>query len=693
MNQLARLFRKLFEQAPAVDSLNLPSPPQPSDAERALRLANMQLRAAAVREDQYRADYVERCCELEEARAMAGPGPWLPYDARAALASTPGLLGKEGAQQLRTLRETSPLVSQGAFGDIELALQNVEWRREINLSWMEFSRWGIQQIMLISRLYYIKNPIVRRLIDIAAAYVFGRGVEVSCDDEDANEVLREAFEANKKVLGQHGLVQLERQKFYDGNLFFAFFTDTANTGGVQIRNIEATEIIDIVTNPEDADTPWYYRRQWIQRNFDVASGQVITAQCDAWYPDIKYQPAQRPATIGSYPVMWDVPILHRKCGHVARWRFGCPIVYPMLDWAKEARKFLEACATVKRALAQIAMVMTTKGGQQAIEGAKQQLETTVGPQAPIWDTNPTPVNASIFVSGTGTTMKAFQTSGAGGNPEEVRQYKLMCCCVVGVPETFLADVSTGNLATATTLDRPTELVFLERQQSWQEDLVTIAQYFLNASKSAPSGKLRDSLRKRDIEPGRVTITEAPKALDSTGRMVYLSEAKAAAKPQALKITAIFPAIREGDLQQLVAATVQALTLGNTMGQVNGIDEKTGVLQLMRLLGIEDAEDIVEAMYPEGEYDADRTEEEPAATPTPFGGGAAAPPVPGQEDDEEPEPPMQPGGKKKQVPVNAHSRNAPKRKAVAKESLYLALAKLQELSEQLERNADATLSRP
>jgi hypothetical protein len=46
--------------------------------------------------------------------------------------------------------------------------------------------------------------------------------------------------------------------------------------------------------------------------------------------------------------------------------------------------------------------------------------------------------------------------------------------VVGVPETFLADVSTGNLATATTLDRPTELVFMEKQEAWREDLTIIA---------------------------------------------------------------------------------------------------------------------------------------------------------------------------------------------------------------------------
>ena len=38
-------------------------------------------------------------------------------------------------------------------------------------------------------------------------------------------------------------------------------------------------------------------------------------------------------------------------------------------------------------------------GQQALQGAKQQLSTTVGPSGSIWDQNPTAVNASIFAAG------------------------------------------------------------------------------------------------------------------------------------------------------------------------------------------------------------------------------------------------------------------------------------------------------
>jgi hypothetical protein len=550
--------------------------------------------------------YRESCHELAEARQMAGAGPWLTHDARTMLlkdSKTPGT----------KLRESNPLMSQGAFGDIELALQNVEWRREINLSWLEFSRWGIQQIILISRLYYIKNPIVRRLIDISAIYVFGRGYEVSSDDPDANAVLEEFFERNNRVLGQTALVDLERRKCYDGNLFFGFFVDAAASGQTSVRMIDATEMMDIITDPDDTDQPWYYRRVWVARKFDSLTGQIHTQGQECYHPALGFNPTTKPKMINAMPVMWDVPVYHRKCGAVAKWNFGCPLIYPAIDWAKAARRFLEACATVKQALATIAMTVTTKGGQQAIEGLKQQLSTTVGPQAAIWDTNPPPVNASTIVSGPGTTFSMLDASGKGGNPEEVRRFLLMCCMTIGVPETFLSDVSTGNLATATTLDRPTELVFLEKQESWRDDLTVIAKFVLDASKNATSGTLKEALKRRDMVSSEVSIRTRVRSLGPDGRWHYVyDEAVKTKKPKEIKIVVNFPAIREGDMAVNVNAIASAMTLNNKGGQIVGIDEKEGVLLLFRQLGVEDAEEIVELMYPEDEYDPDRTKEEEAA---------------------------------------------------------------------------------
>jgi hypothetical protein len=573
----------------AIRAISPPTaPPDYRDTARALSEA---LAESQAREASYRADYMERAAELIEAKQMAGAGPWLVHEARGSI---------DGGTKLR---EVDALSSQGAYGDMELALQNVEWRRQINLSWLEFSRWGIQQLILISRLYYLKNPICRRLVDVCAAYVFARGVEVTTNDETANETLEEFFERNKKTIGQNALTASERQKDTDGNIFWVFFADRADKGLVNIRSIDPTEIADIICDPDDADTPWYYRRQWDQRMFDANTGVTAVTQESAWYPALDYDPPARPESINRIEVRWNQPILHRKTGAVAKWHFGCPRIYPMLDWAREARKFLEACASVRQSLSQIAMTLTTKGGQQAMEGAKQQLSTTVGPAASLWDQNPPAGRGSTFASGPGTKLEAFKTTGAGFSPEDVRQYKLMCAMVAGVPETFLADVSTGNLATATSLDRPTETVFLEKQEAWREDLTTIARYVLSVSQGAPSGKLRESRRdfplrecKRKTRPDGTRVYEAMEPAEASGD---------------IEIQVNFPAIREGDIPALVSATVAAMTLGNTAGEVVGIDEKAGVRQLYDYLGVEDGQEITEEQYPDGSYVIDREEQKKA----------------------------------------------------------------------------------
>lgn len=564
----------------------------------------------ASKDTRVQSENIERQAEMLEAMTMSGAGPW-----RCGAAVVDRGDGRVG------LRESGiPLISQGAYGDLELALQNVEWRREVQISWLEFSRWGIEQIIRISRLYYIKNPIIRRLIDICAIYVFGRGFEISSADDTANEAIKQICLDNPQVFGQVSLTDQERRKQYDGNLFWIAFADTALTGRVKFRTIDPLEILEIITDPDDVDCPQLYRRSWTQKvivaQSATPSSAVGSQNLNAWYPAMGFDPAaiadgspnaylkSKPAELSGYPIMWETPIYHRAVGKVSKWLFGCPPIYPALDWAKESRKYLEAIASVKQSLSQIALQWKTKGGQQAIQGIKGQIQTTVNTTSQIWDQNPTAVAGSSIVTGPGTDVTAFAQRSAAGNPEEVRRYLLMCCMCIGVPETFLADVSTGNLATATTLDRPTELAFLEKQEQWREDLVYLMTYALRISSRAPKGLLREAMQKRGLQA--VTITEAKRIKAPNGRMVYEA---ADPQPGVVEVKCTFPAIREGDIPALVGATVEAMTLGNRGGQIVGIDAKCGAVKLAELLDIPDPQEMAEDLYPDETYDPDRSQQD------------------------------------------------------------------------------------
>jgi hypothetical protein len=57
---------------------------------------------------------------------------------------------------------------------------------------------------------------------------------------------------------------------------------------------------------------------------------------------------------------------------------------------------------------------------------------------------------------------------------------------------------------------------------------------------------------------------------------------------------------------LVDAIIHAMTLGNRQGQIVGIDEKEGVRLLLKVLQIPNGDQLVERMFPKGEYDPDRS---------------------------------------------------------------------------------------
>ena len=291
-------------------------------------------------------------------------------------------------------------------------------------------------------------------------------------------------------------------------------------------------------------------------------------------------------------------------------------MYPMLDWAKEARRYLEACASVAQQLAQFALMLKTKGGQQALAGAKAQLSTTEGPSAALWDQNPPAVAGAIFAAGTGTDLTAFKTQGAGCDPDKVRWYAQMCCMVKGVPSTFIADLDHSNLATASSLDRTTEVNFLAGQEEWREDLTHIATFVLKTSAGATGGKLSEA---RGM--GRpITILECRRKRGAHSEVIYEAFSK---NPDTIEVQVNFPAIREGDMPARVAAIVESMTLGNKAGQIIGIDEKVGVTELYRELGIEDGEELAEDQYPDKEYEMDRTKEvmpDPLMKPQPIPGG-------------------------------------------------------------------------
>lgn len=582
-----------------------------------------------------REDYDRRVTlisEIEEAIALAH-APWQNPSGQLQESANAGVQGLIKARE--SIKDVKLRETIYGMAELEIALDDRGWKRLIASSQYEFSRFGIQSIMLISRLYYIKNPLARRGVDVSAFYVFGRGMDISSPDPDANEALRAFFDDPRNAIqfSHTAFVKKERQTYTDGNVFWAFFADPQD-GRLACRCIDPLEMSDIICDPDDADTPWFYRRDWTEERFDPVSGRRTQQQRTQWYFALNYEglpnfPANQ-RSIEGYPVALDshgepIPVYHLKDGDLAGWKFGCPRMYCVIDWLRAYKQGLEDLCTTWRALSRFAWNVETKGGAPAIAAFKQTLATTLANDLSQIETNPPPVTGSAFISGPTNKMTPMQTGGSTTmNPDNLRRVLLMLCAGFGLPESTFGDASIGSLATAETLERQSELMFLQRQEVWREVAQTFGHYALSRSLRAPKGKLREALAKRqgvdvsEFKPESVLIEAAPRKKSKRVEAVKTPADSA----QKITIDVKFPDIMTHEIEKRVEAIMKAMTLDGK--QPIGIDQRVGTGLLLSELGVEDVEGVLEAMYPEATYEPDRTTEPPMANLI-RGDGAVPPP--------------------------------------------------------------------
>jgi len=353
------------------------------------------------------------------------------------------------------------------LAELELALEDKAWMRLSGEGHTEFSRQALKIICWLSRSFYLKNPLITRGVDVQKHYVFGQGVTITAEDADVDEVVQDflADAKNKAELTSHqSMLGKEVELAVDGNLFFVFFRKRGN-GRTRIRTIPVDEIEDIITNPEDAKDPWFYKRVWTSRKVALDSGEIDQETKTVYYPDWRYVPKEqegsKPSKIGDHEVDWSTPVYHIRVGGMPSMRFGVPETYPALDWAKAYKNFLEDWSTIVRAHARFAWNVTAKGGKTGIAAAKAKLESTIVSDDAA-EANPPPTPGAAFIAGEGANISPIRTAGATTSAEDGRRLLLMVTATFGFPETFFGDASVGTLATAKSLDRPTELKISSR---------------------------------------------------------------------------------------------------------------------------------------------------------------------------------------------------------------------------------------
>lgn len=436
--------------------------------------------------------------------------------------------------------------SQEDAGWIELSSADADMNRE-------FSRNFLRVICRSARLYYLKNPYIKRAVDLQASYVFGQGITITAEDEDANDVLQEFWDdtGNQDELTSHeALLGKETDLQTSGNIFFIFFTNAAD-GNTKIRSIQVDEITRIIANPQDRRDKWFYMREWTE--YPVSNAQTpiqnaIPKPRKAYYPDWRYSPSNKPKNAeDGIEIFWDYPIYHVRTGGLPDMLFGVPEVYAALDWATAYKRFLEQWAILVESLSQFAWKQTVKGGAQAVQGVRAKIDSmrseNRSTDSPVTRATERMPVGSVAIVGDGNDITPMPKTGMTVSAEDGRRLLLNICAATGWPETFFGDVSVGTLATAASLDRPTELRMKNRQQLWSSVLASIGQYVIERKIGAPA----------NTDTGMIEST---------------------------KVQVSFPSVVQHDILEIVDSIVRAATLGG------GFDAGTIPAELLQRLLLE-----------------------------------------------------------------------------------------------------------
>lgn len=371
-----------------------------------------------------------------------------------------------------------------------LAAEDRGWAKLGGLDGDVIDREAIMQVAKVARVHAIADPLIKRGVNLRIAYLGTPAVSApsSDDGQDINAVVQ-AFMDDPENAETFTSVQAgarrERAFNTDGNTFLALPTDP-RSGRVRVRSIPMSQIVDIITDPEDAATPWLYQRTYTAKKVTqnaLGTTSTVTETRTVFYPDVNFRPATRARTIDGHAVEWDKPVVHSSVNSTDESRWGVPDVLAALPWASGYKDFLEDWAKLHKALATVAFRATAKtrrGAAQVRERFASVPEGQVG---------------GVAVTPEGQTFEAVSKSGATIDAGSSKPLAGMVAAALDVPLTMLLSDPgvTGARATAETLDRPLEEERKMRRAVHTDLIRTVLGHVIREAVRAPGGALRGTI--------------------------------------------------------------------------------------------------------------------------------------------------------------------------------------------------------
>lgn len=354
---------------------------------------------------------------------------------------------------------------QESIADVVLKLDDIGWRplgEDVDAT--EIPLNTIKDVSQTTRGLLSINPLIKRGLAFRVSYIHGPGVEFTGLDKNhalltnpTNDKFffsAQAKEENENVLGT------------DGNLFLLLTKSRARRGVGTITRVPMKQITGTVSDPDNPEDVWFYKREWETIVEDLSTGQ------ERKIPKIRYYPATdydadfrgRPSHIRNHPVEWNSAILHGAPNKQAGWKWGTPDLMTVIFWSKAYKEFLENSASLVKAYSRFAFKVQAPNKNGATAAA------TKVATPPSRDVMTGEVNnvGGTAVMGAGMNLQTIGRTAGSVDFSAGLPLAGMVAAGLDIPLTALTnDGGSSNRSGAETLEAPTAKAMKARQEFWK----------------------------------------------------------------------------------------------------------------------------------------------------------------------------------------------------------------------------------
>lgn len=487
-----------------------------------------------------------------------------------------------------------------------------------------------------SRIALTQDPLAGAEADLLANFGFGRGVATpDAEDEDVQKIIDEAWKDpvnEQKLTGFEAQRHRSNELLTQANLFPVAFV---RNGRVRLGFLDADRVRDVICDPDDEERPlWYVYEEHPKARWDFdadrylmpGEGERANGNGDGagtWGgPKLTYYPhwrnvedVRREREENGEEPLEEPPeeklgqglVEHIRINRIGRTEFGTPPWARTLRYFSAMNELTEAHVSMAQAASTWIAKRVLKGTPETIARSANAILSQTGELGaarfglgdedvggfPARSGQIPPSPGSLWTENESHKLEALSlSSGAAQAAQTAQIVRAPIAAASQFGQHYLGDASNANLATATSLELPTQMTV----QAWQETFRQLLGWFV------------DLVIQSALRAGRLGGTEEKPRTEKTLSELSLREAEDAeeaerrtGKKLGYTLTMPFPGRR--NLPEVQSFVTSMATTFDTSGQ--NIPLRRGLLLFAATHGmqLEDPTGWVDEVLPEETIDA------------------------------------------------------------------------------------------